>query len=124
MPNIKQAGDLETLRQKIQKAHKKFPKTITICGGTGCQASKAGEVIEKIREVILKQGFGKDVYIRSTGCHGFCEQGPIMVFEPGNILYCHVTTEDIQEIVDKTIRHGEVIERLLYTDPVSGKKKM
>ena len=124
MPKIKQAGDLETLRQKIQKAQKKFPKIITICGGTGCQASKAGEVIEKIREVILKQGFGKDVYIRSTGCHGFCEQGPIMVFEPGNILYCHVTTEDIQEIVDKTIRQGEVIERLLYTDPVSGKKKV
>lgn len=124
MPKIKQAGDLETLRQKIQKAQKKFPKTITICGGTGCQASKAGEVIEKIREVILKQGFGKDVYIRSTGCHGFCEQGPIMVLEPGNILYCHVTTGDITEIVDKTIRQGEVIERLLYTDPVSGKKNV
>jgi NADH:ubiquinone oxidoreductase subunit F (NADH-binding)/(2Fe-2S) ferredoxin/NAD-dependent dihydropyrimidine dehydrogenase PreA subunit len=122
MPKIKQAGDLETLRKKIQKAHKKFPKTITICGGTGCQASQAGDVIEKIREVLLTQGFGKDVYVRSTGCHGFCEQGPIMVFEPGNILYCHVTTEDIQEIVDKTICRGEVIERLLYTDPVSGKK--
>lgn len=124
MPKIKQAGDLETLQRKIRKAQKKFPKTITICGGTGCQASKAGEVIEKIREVIPKQAFGKDVYIRSTGCHGFCEQGPIMVLEPGNILYCHVTTEDIEEIVAKTIRRGEVIERLLYTDPVSGNKKV
>jgi NADH-quinone oxidoreductase subunit F len=57
-----------------------------------------------------------------TGCHGFCEQGPIIVIEPGNVFYCHVSPEDAFEIVSQTLVKGEIIERLLYTDPVSGEK--
>jgi len=59
--------------------------------------------------------------VRATGCHGFCEQGPIVVIEPGNTFYCHVLPDDAHEIIAKTVCKGEVIERLLYTDPVSGK---
>jgi len=60
--------------------------------------------------------------VRVTGCHGFCEQGPIAVIEPGNIFYCHINPEDAHDIVTKTVKNGEIIERLLYTDPVSGEK--
>jgi NADH-quinone oxidoreductase subunit F len=57
-----------------------------------------------------------------TGCHGFCEQGPILIVDPSNILYCHVTVDDVKEIVSRTVANGEVIDRLLYQDPVSGKR--
>jgi NADH-quinone oxidoreductase subunit F len=70
---------------------------------------------------LVKQGLEKSVQVRATGCHGFCEQGPIVVVEPGNTFYCHVTPGDTQEIITETVLKGEIIERLLYTDPVSGK---
>jgi NADH-quinone oxidoreductase subunit F len=70
---------------------------------------------------LVKQGLEKSVLVRTTGCHGFCEQGPIVVIEPDNTFYCHVLPDDAREIIDKTVCKGEVIERLLYTDPVSGK---
>jgi NADH-quinone oxidoreductase subunit F len=79
-------------------------------------------VAEALKSALASEGLADSVELRLTGCHGFCEQGPIMVIDPANILYCHVTPEDVPEIANKTIRAGEVIERLLYMDPVSGQK--
>jgi NADH-quinone oxidoreductase subunit F len=93
-----------------------------MCGGTGCQASDSIKVIEAMRTELASKGLADSVKIRVTGCHGFCEQGPIMVIDPPNIFYCRVSPGDVSEIVDKTIRQAKVVERLLYTDPISGKK--
>jgi NADH:ubiquinone oxidoreductase subunit F (NADH-binding)/(2Fe-2S) ferredoxin/Pyruvate/2-oxoacid:ferredoxin oxidoreductase delta subunit len=114
--------DLETTRQQHLLDRKKSNKTIIICGGTGCTASRSQDVINAINQELLAQDMDSSVHLRVTGCHGFCEQGPIMVIEPGNIFYCHVTPDDAHDIVTLTLRDGEIIERLLYTDPVSGKK--
>jgi len=93
-----------------------------ICGGTGCQVSRSKEVIDAIKKELAVQGLQDKVHVRSTGCHGFCEQGPILVIEPNNIFYCHLLPEDAHEIVSKTIQKNEIIERLQYKDPVSGKR--
>jgi NADH-quinone oxidoreductase subunit F len=79
-------------------------------------------VIDAMKKELKKQKLGRKVSVRVTGCHGFCEQGPIMVLEPGNIFYCHLKPEDTPEIVTKTLLKGEVIDRLLYTDPVTSQK--
>jgi NADH:ubiquinone oxidoreductase subunit F (NADH-binding)/(2Fe-2S) ferredoxin/NAD-dependent dihydropyrimidine dehydrogenase PreA subunit len=79
-------------------------------------------VIDALRKGLVKRELEKSVQIRVTGCHGFCEQGPLMIIEPGNIFYCSVKQEDAGEIIAKTILKGEVIERLLYIDPVTSKK--
>ncbi|MBU2026299.1 MAG: NADH-quinone oxidoreductase subunit F, partial [Proteobacteria bacterium] len=71
---------------------------------------------------LVRQGLDKSVRVRLSGCLGFCEQEPIIVFEPGGLFYCQVKAEDAKDIVARTVKNGEVIERLLYTDPVSGKK--
>jgi NADH:ubiquinone oxidoreductase subunit F (NADH-binding)/(2Fe-2S) ferredoxin/Pyruvate/2-oxoacid:ferredoxin oxidoreductase delta subunit len=118
---LKTFADLAAVRASAQ-AQRVKPTTVTMCGGTGCQASDSPRVAEALKAALAAQGLADSTEVRLTGCHGFCEQGPIMVIDPANILYCHVTQEDIPEIVSKTIRAGEVIERLLYTDPVSGKK--
>jgi NADH-quinone oxidoreductase subunit F len=93
-----------------------------VCGGTGCQASRSQAVIDAVRDELSRQGLDLTVRLCVTGCHGFCEQGPVIIIEPGNIFYCHVSPDDAFEIVFQTVMRGEVIERLLYTDPVSGKR--
>jgi len=120
MTKINTISDLEALRKRLLDDRKKFRATLTVCGGTGCQASHSRAVIDAVKDELVKQGLEKSVHLRATGCHGFCEQGPLVVVEPGNIFYCHVLPDDVQEIFAKTVRNGEVIERLLYTDPVSG----
>jgi NADH-quinone oxidoreductase subunit F len=122
MTKIKTIKGLEALRKRLLKDRKKIQSTLVMCGGTGCQASRCQNVIDAVKDELDKQGLAKSVSIRTTGCHGFCEQGPLMVIEPENTFYCHISPDDANEIVTKTIRDGEVVERLLYTDPVSGKQ--
>ncbi len=121
MNKINTINDLETLRRKLQNFRKSYRKTLILCGGTGCQTSRARDVIDRIQSELVKQGFATDTLVRATGCHGFCEQGPILVVEPENTFYCHVSPEDAEEIVRETVGKDQMIERLLYTDPVSGK---
>ena len=120
MTKINSIDDLKALRENILGNQNKFSSTIILCGGTGCQASKSQDVIKAIKDEIAAQKMQKSVYVRTTGCHGFCERGPLLVIEPGNIFYCNVLPEDANEIVTKSIRDKEIIERLLYKDPVSG----
>jgi len=120
MTEINSPQELEARRQEIRHGRKHFRATLITCGGTGCQASRSREVIDAFRDELAGQGMEKIVHLRPTGCHGFCEQGPVVVVEPGNTFYCHVSPADVAEIVAKTVLHGEVVDRLLYVDPVSG----
>ncbi len=122
MAKITTTKDLDLLRRQLQSDRKGIRTTITTCAGTGCQASRSLAVLEALKVELSKNGHHATSRLRSTGCHGFCEQGPIMVVDPGNVFYCHITPEDVPEIFSKTVAKGEVIDRLLYTDPVSGKK--
>ena len=99
---------------------------VLVCAGTGCIASGAMKVYDYLRTtcqsrgipvaVCLKDEAGKEgIHLKKSGCHGFCEIGPLACIEPLDILYAHVKVEDCDEIIEKTILGGEVIERLLYT---------
>ena len=82
MTKLNTANDLEALRKQIQAQRQSIRTTLTLCGGTGCQASQCHDVIAAVKEALSKQGLGKSVQVRTSGCHGFCEQGPLMVIEP------------------------------------------
>ncbi|MBN2238203.1 MAG: 4Fe-4S binding protein [Dehalococcoidales bacterium] len=122
MPRLNSIRELDHLRENLKQKKQMYTATISLCGGTGCQASDSRAVAEALQTELERQGLSESVRLCVTGCHGFCEQGPVMVIEPGNILYCHVTADDAFEIVYQTIMKGDIIERLLYTDPVSGEK--
>jgi NADH:ubiquinone oxidoreductase subunit F (NADH-binding)/(2Fe-2S) ferredoxin/NAD-dependent dihydropyrimidine dehydrogenase PreA subunit len=122
MRKLDHYSDLESLRRQLQKERKGITTTIIIPNGTCCRASHSPAVIAALRKELTRQKADKNVRVHLTGCHGFCEQEPVILFEPGNLIYCRVKPEDAKEIVEKTVKRGEVIERLLYTDPVSGKK--
>ena len=122
MPKLSTIADLQKMGKELSGSRKNINKTLILCGGTGCTASRCQDVIDAVNDELRMQGMESEVRLRVTGCHGFCEQGPIAVIEPGNIFYCHLTSKDAKEIVAKTLKQDEVIERLLYTDPVSGEK--
>ncbi len=122
MSRLNSHRELEHLREQIRKQRENITSTIMICGGPGCQASQSQVVVDAFRKELSQQGLDSSVRLRVTGCHGFCEQGPVMVIEPSNIFYCKVSAEDAFEIIHLTVMKGEIIERLLYEDPVSGQK--
>ncbi len=97
-------------------------RKILICAGTGCVSCGALSLMDGLIEEIEAQGLTSQVSVVPTGCHGFCEQGPTLIFEPDQTLYVHVKKEDIAEIVEQDLKQGLKIERLLYEDPLTGKK--
>jgi len=122
MSKLNSSRELEHLREQLRRQRQNITTTVMVCGGTGCQASGSSAIIDAVREELSSQGLDLSVRLCVTGCHGFCEQGPVMIIEPGNVFYCHISPEDAFEIVSQTIIKGKIIERLLYTDPVSGKR--
>ncbi|MFA5604381.1 MAG: NADH-quinone oxidoreductase subunit NuoF [Dehalococcoidales bacterium] len=94
--------------------------TIYICEGTGCVSGKSHEIRLALEQKIAEQGLS-NVKIDFTGCHGFCEQGPIAIIEPDDIFYTRLTVEDVDEIVQSHFIEGKPVERLFFKDPVSGK---
>jgi NADH:ubiquinone oxidoreductase subunit F (NADH-binding)/(2Fe-2S) ferredoxin/ferredoxin len=122
MKPLKSSSDLEKLRKAI--LDKKDSKRITIsaCVSTGCQALGAKKVLEAFKVELKKQGLEGKVDIKETGCLGFCEKGPRIVIYPQEIYYFQVDAKDVPEIVSKTLMNNEIVERLLYTDPITGEK--
>jgi NADH:ubiquinone oxidoreductase subunit F (NADH-binding)/(2Fe-2S) ferredoxin/Pyruvate/2-oxoacid:ferredoxin oxidoreductase delta subunit len=122
MPRLNSHRELEHLREQLREQRQNITTTIMVCGGTGCRTSNSQAVIDAFRNELSSQGLDDNVRLCVTGCHGFCEQGPVVIIEPSNIFYCQVSPEDAFEIVYQTVVKGEVIERLLYEDPVSGER--
>ncbi|MCU0302938.1 MAG: hypothetical protein MUC56_02620 [Thermoanaerobaculales bacterium] len=97
---------------------------IGICSGSGCLALGALEVLEATREAAARSGLEVMVAARPglVGCRGFCSQGPLVAIPAKDLLYCRVSPGDVAEILERTVGRGEVVERLLYLDPVSGRR--
>jgi len=121
MKYLKNPSDLEKLREQILA--KKDPKkpAITVCVSTGCEALGVKGVLKAFKEEIAKQGLEGKIEIKETGCLGFCEKGPRIVVYPGEIFYFRVKATDVSEIISKTLINKEIIKRVLYADPVTGK---
>lgn len=113
---------LEELQAEIAASRQKAMTTITVCGGTGCHAYGCMQVANAFKQEIRKQKLLGRVDVRTTGCHGFCERGPIVVIQPEGTFYQRVKLEDIQEIIAETVLNHKIIEKLLYVDPRTGKK--
>jgi NADH-quinone oxidoreductase subunit F len=115
-----EAQELEKRRQELQNQPSR--PAIRICGGTGCLALGSDEVAAAFETALNEQGVEANIELKTTGCPGFCEQGPLLVIHPHRILYTHVKPKDAAEIVAKTVVKGEIIERLLYEDPRTGER--
>ena len=122
MSRINSPAELEEFRKGILSKRDPNKPCITLCSGSACHASGSEEVAASLEEEIKKQGLSAEVDIRKTGCHGFCERGPIIVIHPEEICYFQIEPEDVPEIISQTIKEKKVVERLLYTDPGTNEK--
>lgn len=94
---------------------------ILVCGGTGCVSSKSLNIVENFNKLIKEHGMEGKVHASITGCFGFCEKGPIVKVFPENVFYVQVTPDDAKEIFEQHIMGGEVVDRLLYVEPITQK---
>ena len=120
MTRIYNLQDLDDLRAEIKKRPQGKAITIAVCNGTGCQAYGCGKVTQAFMDEVTKHGL--DVEIKPTGCHGFCQSGPITVIHPDGIFYQRIKPEDVGEIISETIMRNRIIQRLLYEDPLTLEK--
>lgn len=121
MERLKSPSDLERLRKDILAKRDPNRPTIAVCVSTGCEALGAKGVLIALEEEIKRQGLVGKIDIKETGCLGFCEKGPRVVIYPEEIYYFRVNSTDVPEIVSKTLISKEIVERLLYIDPVTAK---
>jgi NADH-quinone oxidoreductase subunit F len=122
MEKIKTPKELEKLRQEILAGQKKDAIEVTVCGGTGCLSNGSEQVAAAISEEMKKQGLNGKAVLKKTGCHGFCERGPLVTINPMDIFYQRVAGNDAADIVSETLIKGKTVERLLYVDPASQEK--
>jgi NADH-quinone oxidoreductase subunit F len=112
---------LDRFKQEILSERPSGWVTIGVCTDTGCRACDSANVYEAFEREIARERLRR-VDVKATGCHGFCEKGGLVVIHPREILYTQVKPSDVPEIVAKTIKKGEIVERLLYLDPATGKR--
>ena len=120
---LRNAEELQQQREKAVRAKSGIKKTILVCAGTGCLSNGSAEVAEAFRGELQKRGIDMKVelVVKTTGCHGFCERGPIVSFMPSGILYQRVSAKLVPEIVEKTVVGGKIVEELVYRDPKTQK---
>ena len=118
---------MKAAREEFRRALNAQKKQILICAGTGCVAGGSLKIYDRIRTIIEEKGLECQVRLekephdgsiglKKSGCHGFCEMGPLMRIEPMGWLYVKVKEEDCEEIVERTILRDEVVDRLVYKD--------
>ncbi len=95
---------------------------VVLCGGTGCLSSHSAEIREEFVKLINANGLQDKVTVNQVGCFGFCSQGPFVKIYPEDTLYRMVKISDVEEIVEKDLIGGEVVDRLLYVDPTTQQK--
>ena len=93
---------------------------ILVCGGTGCTSSASMKIIDKLEDLIEKDGLAEDVKVVKTGCFGLCAQGPIVMMYPDHLMYTQVQVEDVEEIFESHVKNGQVVTRLLAGDHEEG----
>lgn len=130
---IKSPADLNKVQQaeiqklgmradhSLPKSHDDSTRQILVCVGGGCLASGALEICKALRQAIDDNDLKHKAEIVETGCMGPCAAGPVAKVMPDNVFYQGITADDAREIVERHVKHGEVVSHLLYKDASNGK---
>ncbi len=121
MQRINSALELERLREEIKAKRNPNKPSLTLCSGTACLAYGSKSVSEAFEKELKEQGLEDQIDLTRTGCHGFCERGPLVVIYPEEICYTNAKPEIAAEII-QSVKEKRIIEHLLYTNPANGQK--
>ena len=120
MTRFQSPRELEARRAQCLRQEDPGKTCLTICAGSGCTASGALDVIASLEKNLREHNLDGKVNFKSTGCHGFCEKGPVMIIWPEGIFYNRVTASDARKIVSSVTNGREPVKNLLYHDPSTG----
>jgi NADH-quinone oxidoreductase subunit F len=123
--------NLNTIKENYNKSTNTFNSSVVVCAGTGCIANGSMDIYNKFLSlsnekgykitVALKREEGGDSLLKHSGCQGFCQMGPLVTINPEGIFYTHVKVDDVEEIIEKTLKKGEIIDRLLFENQEKAK---
>jgi NADH-quinone oxidoreductase subunit F len=118
---IESYDQFKAFQDEAKQREDALKKKVLVCCGTGCLATGAKAVAEAFADEVAERGLDVEVNlgVKATGCHGFCERGPLVSLQPEGILYTKVKASKVADIIDKTIVGGEVINSLIYKDPAT-----
>jgi len=126
MKKLASIEELDDLRRTVTSSRDPDRPRIVVCGGTGCRANGSLELAKALAEALGARKSDVRVELKLSGCHGFCQESPVVVIHPQEIFYGRVGLEDVQrdvqDIVEQTIVKGETVDRLLYANPANGEK--
>jgi NADH:ubiquinone oxidoreductase subunit F (NADH-binding)/(2Fe-2S) ferredoxin len=100
-----------------KETQKTYRMHLMICAGTGCVSNHSYEVKEALEKELRKHGLENEVAVVPTGCNGFCERGPILVVQPGNIFYQQLSVKDVPHLVEEHFLKGRPVAKLMYSPP-------
>jgi NADH-quinone oxidoreductase subunit F len=121
MARLESAAELEDFRARLLSARDPAKPCIAVCAGAACDGLDSAAVASAFAAEIRKQAVEARLDFRVTGCHGYCSKGPNVIVGPEDVCYFEVKPEDVPDIVACTLK-GEVLDRLVYRDPLSGEK--
>jgi NADH-quinone oxidoreductase subunit F len=110
---------LNELQKEFRAGEERFARRVMVCCGPGCLASGASQIAETFKKLLKEkriENFSVEA-LKETGCHGLCEQGPLVVIEPEGLFYTKVKPKHVEKIIESSIRNNDVIDSLLYQDP-------
>ena len=114
---------LDTLRNSLQTQQKKDNKRLlSLCAGSGCGAYGTDKVYDALMAELVKHDLQDEVDVKLSGCHGFCEKGPMLVIHPEGIFYPQLNEDNIPKVVENTIINGDLVKNLIFKDPATKKR--
>jgi NADH:ubiquinone oxidoreductase subunit F (NADH-binding)/NAD-dependent dihydropyrimidine dehydrogenase PreA subunit/(2Fe-2S) ferredoxin len=122
MIRLETPADLNKLREKAVAERNSKNIWLAVCAGTGCRAYGAEVLAETIEKEIEARGMEDSIGVRRTGCHGFCERGPLVVIQPSDICFLGSQPKNVPAILDKLSNGEGSTDRLFYLDEESGKR--
>jgi NADH:ubiquinone oxidoreductase subunit F (NADH-binding)/(2Fe-2S) ferredoxin/Pyruvate/2-oxoacid:ferredoxin oxidoreductase delta subunit len=122
MPKFESIDHLREYRRQLIAKRDPRQLQVMVCAGPGCLPMGSDEVAAAFREELDKNGLAGKVLLKECGCHGLCAGAVRVLIRPQEITYQHVTPEDVPEIVEKTLKEGQVVDRLIHEDPATHEK--
>ncbi|HTY63348.1 MAG TPA: NADH-ubiquinone oxidoreductase-F iron-sulfur binding region domain-containing protein [Acidobacteriota bacterium] len=122
MSRLETPADLNKLREQIVAQRNSKQTWLAVCAGTGCRAYGAAALADALDEEVTKRGIGDKVGVRRTGCHGFCERGPLVVIQPSDVCYLGAQIKNVPAIIDSLGSGDGATDKLLFLDEASGKR--
>ncbi len=122
MPKFESIDHLREYRRQLIAKRDPRQLQVMVCAGPGCLPMGSDEVAAAFREELDKNGLAAKVLLKECGCHGLCAGAVRVLIRPQEITYQHVTPEDVPEIVEKTLKEGQVVDRLIHEDPATHEK--